>query len=94
MKTLVPALVLLLAAGCASTATNSNRETGGGATVAGLTTNPKNAPEYVLLSAPTQIREYDFSNAIGVRGLHRARNDDEQGFLSRRRDSGFRQVLC
>ncbi len=80
MKTLVPALVLLLAAGCASTATNSNNETGGGATVAGLTTNPKNAPEYVLFSAPNQIREYDFSNSIGVRGLHVRGTMTNKGF--------------
>jgi len=80
MKTILPALVLLLTAGCASTATNSNRDTGGGPSVAGLTKNPKNAPEYVLLSAPNQVREYDFNNAVGVRGLHVRGTMTNQGF--------------
>ena len=80
MKTLIPALVLWLAAGCSSTATNSTRETGGGSTVAGLTTNPKNAPEYVLLATPNQVREYDFSNSIGVRGLHVRGTMTNKGF--------------
>ena len=80
MKTLGFALVLLLAAGCASNATTTTRETGGGTTVAGLTTNPKNAPEYVLLTAPNQVREYDFSNAIGVRGLHVRGTMTNKGF--------------
>lgn len=80
MKTFVPALALLLALGCASTATNSSSETGGAATVAGLTTNAKNAPEYILLSQPNQIREIDFSNAIGVRGLHVRGTMTNRGF--------------
>lgn len=79
MKIFVPALALLLAFGCASTATNS-AETGGGATVAGLTTNPKNAPEYILLSEPNQIRDYDFSNSLGVRALHVRGTMTNRGF--------------
>jgi len=79
MKTFVPALALLLAFGCASTPTNN--ETGGAsATVAGLTTNPKNAPEYILLSAPNQVREYDFGNSLGVRGFHIRGTMTNRGF--------------
>ncbi len=70
MKTLIPALALVLAVGCASTATNSNNEAGGTPTIAGITSNPRNAPEFVLLSAPTQVRTYDFSDSLGVRGFH------------------------
>ncbi len=70
MKTFIPALALVLAVGCASTATNSNTQAGGTPTIAGITSNPKNAPEYVLLSAPGQVRTYDFSDSLGVRGLH------------------------
>lgn len=80
MKTFVPALALLLALGCASTATNPTSETGGGSTVAGLTVNPKNAPEYILLSSPNQVREYDFGNSIGVRGLHVRGTMTNKGF--------------
>ena len=80
MKTWIPALALVLAVGCASTATNSTTEAGGTPTIAGLTTNPKNAPEYVLLSAPNQVRSYDFSNSIGVRGLHVRGTMTNKGF--------------
>lgn len=80
MKTWIPALALVLAVGCASTATNSNTEAGGAPTIAGLTTNPTNAPEYVLLSAPNQVRSYDFSNSIGVRGLHVRGTMTNKGF--------------
>ena len=80
MKTFIPALALLLAFGCSSTATNSSSETGGAPAVAGLTFNPKNAPEYILLSSPNQVREYDFSNSIGVRGLHVRGTMTNKGF--------------
>ena len=79
MKKIAASLVLLLAVGCASTATNSN-ETGGGKTVAGITNNPKYAPDYILLSAPNQVRTYDFSNAVGVRGLHVRGTMTNRGF--------------
>src|SRR4051812_18030352 len=80
MKTLVPALALLLAFGCASPPTNNSETGGSSSTVAGLTTNPKNAPEYVLLSAPNQIREYDFGNSLGVRGFHVRGTMTNRGF--------------
>jgi hypothetical protein len=69
MKTITASLVLLLAVGCASAPMNSSTENGGSSAPA-LSTNVKNAPDYILLSSPNQIRSYDFSNAIGVRGLH------------------------
>src|SRR6476659_1845421 len=79
MKTLAASLVLLLAVGCASTATTSG-ETGGGKSIAGVTNNPKNAPDFILLSAPNQVRTYDFSNAVGVRGLHVRGTMTNRGF--------------
>lgn len=62
------ALALLLTVACASNPLTS-AGTSGGSTAASLP-NVKNAPEYVLLSAPNQVRSYDFGNAIGVKGLH------------------------
>lgn len=67
MKTIAASLLLLLAVGCASAP-------------AGITTNVKNAPDYVLLSAPNQIRTYDFGNAVGVRGLHVRGTMTNRGF--------------
>jgi hypothetical protein len=78
-KLATTALVLLLAAGCASTPMASN-ESGGAPSVSGITSNPRNAPDYVLLSAPNQVRTYDFSNAIGVRGLHIRGTMTNKGF--------------
>lgn len=70
MKTIAPSLALLLALGCASSPSSFSHETGGNAGAASVTTNPKNAPDYILLSAPSQVRTFDFGNAVGVRGLH------------------------
>jgi hypothetical protein len=81
MKTLATSLVLLLALGCASAPMTSSNESGGNAAVAAITTNPKNAPDYILLSSPNQIRNYDFGNAIGVRGLHVRGTLTNRGFL-------------
>ncbi len=80
MKTIAASLLLLLAVGCASTSMNATNETGGASAPAGITTNAKNAPEYVLLSAPNQIRTYDFGDAIGVRGLHVRGTMTNRGF--------------
>jgi len=71
MKTFASSLALLLALGCASSPLGSNHENGGGnANVAGITSNPRNAPDYILLSSPNQVRTVDFSSAVGIRGLH------------------------
>lgn len=80
MKTIAASLLLLLAVGCASTSMNATNETGGASAPAGITTNAKNAPEYVLLSAPNQIRTYDFGSAVGVRGLHVRGTMTNRGF--------------
>jgi hypothetical protein len=79
MKTIAASLLLLLAVGCASTSMNATNETGGASAPAGITTNAKNAPEYVLLTAPNQIRTYDFGD-IGVRGLHVRGTMTNRGF--------------
>ena len=81
MKTLATSLVLLLALGCASAPMNSSNESGGNAAVTAITTNAKNAPDYILFSSPNQIRNYDFGNAIGVRGLHVRGTLTNRGFL-------------
>src|SRR5712691_1720275 len=81
MKTLATSLVLLLALGCASAPMNSSNESGRNAAVAGITTNANNAPDYILLSSPNQIRNYDFGNAIGVRGLHVRGTLTNRGFM-------------
>ena len=66
-RTLTAVGILVLSVACASSPLTSSNESAGGAVAA---TSLKNAPDYVLLSAPTQIRTYDFANAIGVRGFH------------------------
>lgn len=69
MRITSAALVLLLAAACASTPlTSSTNETGSAAST-GLPTL-RNAPDYILLASPNQIRSWDFGNPVGVKGLH------------------------
>ena len=67
MKRTIAALALVLTAACASTPMTSSNESAGGALRA---VSAKDAPDYILLSEPNQIRTYDFSNAIGVKGFH------------------------
>ena|SRR5690349_16015303 len=69
IKRTAAALALILTVACASTplSSSSNESSGGAATV---TSSIKNAPDYISLSAPNQIRTYDFGNSMGVRGLH------------------------
>ena len=68
-RTSAAVLVLALAVGCASTPVTSSSGNGGGTTAASLPTL-RNAPDYILLSAPNQIRTWDFGNPVGVKGLH------------------------
>jgi hypothetical protein len=67
IKRTITSLALVLSVACASSPFTSSNESAGGGVAA---TSLKNAPDYILLSAPTQVRTYDFANAIGVRGLH------------------------
>jgi hypothetical protein len=80
MRTIAASLLLLLAVGCASTSMNATNETSGAPAPAGLTTNAKNAPDFILLSAPNQVRTYDFGSAVGVRGLHVRGTMTNRGF--------------
>ena len=68
-KSSLVVLALLLTVACASNPVASTGGNGGSSSSAVLP-SVKNAPDYVALSAPTQVRTYDFGNAIGVRGLH------------------------
>ena len=74
------ALALLLTVACASNPLGSNGGNGGGSAAPTLP-SVKNAPEYVLLSAPNQIRTYDFGNSIGVKGLHVRGVMTNRGFM-------------
>jgi hypothetical protein len=79
IKRTVTALALVLTVACASSplTSSSNESAGGGV----ASTSLKNAPDYILLSAPTQVRTYDFANAIGVRGLHVRGTMTNVGFI-------------
>ncbi|HSP15930.1 MAG TPA: hypothetical protein VLV78_14385 [Thermoanaerobaculia bacterium] len=81
MKTFASALVLLLAVGCASAPATSSNE-GGAGSAAGFTNNLKNAPDYILLSSPNQVRTYDFSSALEPRGLHVRGAMTNRGFMA------------
>jgi hypothetical protein len=80
MKRTAAALALLLTVACASTPMTSNDTTGGGVS-AGITTNVRNAPDYIVLSAPSQVRSWDFGNAIGVRAFHVRGTMTTRGFI-------------
>lgn len=80
MKSIAVSLALVLTVACASTPIAST-EGAAGSTLPGVTNNAKNAPDYILLSAPGQVRTYDFSNAIGVRGLHIRGTMTNRGFM-------------
>ena len=77
MKRTIATLALVLSAACASTPMTSN-ETAGGALRA---VSAKDAPDYILLSEPNQIRSYDFSNAVGVKGFHVRGTMTNVGFM-------------
>ncbi len=54
MKTIAACFALLLTAACASS----------------VPPEVRNAPDYILLSSPKQIRTYDFASAVEPHGLH------------------------
>jgi hypothetical protein len=74
------ALALLLTVACASNPIGSSGGDGG-ATAASTLPSVRNAPDYVLLSAPNQVRSYDFGNSLGVRGLHVRGVMTNRGFM-------------
>jgi len=77
IKRTAAALSLLLAVACASTPMSSSSNTASAAP-AGVTSNINNAPEYVLLTAPSQVRTYDFGSI--VYGLHVRGTMTNKGF--------------
>ena len=80
MKRIAATLALLLTTACASTSMTSN-DTSSGSVPAGLTANVRNAPDYIALSAPDQVRSWDFGNAIGVRAFHVRGTMTTRGFV-------------
>ena len=78
MKPIAATLALVLSVACASTPMTSSSESAGGGVA---TTSVKNAPDYILLSAPRQVRTYDFSDGLGVRGLHVRGTMTSVGFI-------------
>lgn len=79
MKRTATALALLLTVACASTPMTSS-SSGAGETRGVVTADVRNAPDYVLLSAPSQLREWDFGLSVGVRGLHLRGTMTNRGF--------------
>ena len=81
IKRTAAALAMAFTVACASTPMTSSSETAGTAGNAVITTSVRNAPDYVLLSAPNQVRSYDFANAVGVRALHVRGTMTNRGFI-------------
>ena len=80
IKRSAAALALVLTVACASTPmTSSSESAGAGGAV--ISTSVKNSPDYILLTAPNQVRTYDFANAVGVRGLHVRGTMTSRGFM-------------
>ena len=80
MKRTAASLTLLLTVACASAPMTSNNSASGGVST-GITTNVRNAPDYIALSAPDQVRSWDFGNAIGVRAFHVRGTMTTRGFV-------------
>ena len=78
IKQSAAALSLLLAVACASTPMNSSSNLTTASVAPGVTSNANNAPEYVLLSQPNQVRTYDFSKT--VYGFHVRGTMTNKGF--------------
>jgi hypothetical protein len=69
MKRIAAVMTLILTTACASSPMTSNDADAAGVS-AGVTANIRNAPDYIALSAPNQVRAWDFGDALGVRGFH------------------------
>lgn len=63
IKRTAAALALLLSVACASSPLSSNSNTGAAAAGGGIP-SAKNASQYLLLSSPGQVREYDFGRQV------------------------------
>ena len=80
MKRTAATLVLaLVAAACASNPMTSSTVAGGNTASVSLG-NVRNAPDYILLAAPEQVRSWDFSSNY-VRGLHVRGTMTNRGFV-------------
>jgi len=67
IKQSAAALALLLTVACASTSMNSSSsDTGGGNAKSAVATRSVDAPEYILLQYPSQIRTIDWSKNISA----------------------------
>ncbi len=81
IKHTAAALALVLTAACASTPMTSSLQSVGARSGAVLTANVKDAPDYILLSAPNQIRSWDFGSN-SVRALHVRGTMTNRGFIA------------
>ena len=61
MKTFASALALLLVVGCSSIPSNSSNESGGAGSMAGISLNPRTAPDFILLSSPGTVQTWDYT---------------------------------
>lgn len=79
IKRIAPvAVLLLLTVACASVPMNSS-SSAGAATVPGVATNPATAPDYILLTSPSQVRTYDYNQP--VYGFHVRGTFTSRGFV-------------
>lgn len=78
IKKTAVALALVLAVGCASSPMTSSSNDSSAA-LAGVATRAADAPEYILLSAPSQVRNVDYSKSIY--GFHIKGTMTNRGFL-------------
>jgi hypothetical protein len=60
MKTLASAFALLLAVACSSMPSAPGNEYGGSGS-AGISVNPKTAPDFILLSSPGTVQTWDYT---------------------------------
>lgn len=81
MKRIAASLVLLVVAAACSSTPMTSSETGGASTAGYSLVKLSNAPHYINLNAPTQVGDWDFSNSLGVRGLHIRGTMSNRGFI-------------
>lgn len=85
-KGIVPSIVLVVAAACASAPmTSSKTEIGRTSGTSGFAQMVKlsNAPHVIALSAPNQVGDWDFSSTSGgVRGFHLRGTMTNHGFVA------------
>ncbi len=82
MKKIAASLVLLVVATACSSTPMTSSETGGASSTGFSLVKLSNAPHYINLSAPTQVGDWDFSNSVGVRGLHIRGTMTNRGFIA------------